>query len=204
MERKAIDIGNKGSVTVTQETKAGILPVTCFSDGKIMMTQGRPEFGEIENNRLLIANLLGIKEEDLGETPIQTVSTVIPKIIISVRSLEILQKVKPDLTGISKYCQEHSSKGFYLFTTETLDNNSDFATRYFNPLVGINEDPATGVAAGPLACYADKYLFNGSKKQFVVEQGFDMNASSKIYVDITSDVMVGGYAVSYDARSINI
>lgn len=204
MEKRTINLSDKQSVIVTQETKAGVLPVTCFADGKIMMTQGSPEFGEIEKDRLLIANLMGIKEEDLGETPIQTVSTVIPKIIIPIKSLEVLRKIKPNLEDISQYCQEYSGKGFYLFTTETLDSDSDFATRYFNPLVGINEDPATGVAAGPLACYTDKHIFHGSKKQFVIEQGFDMGADSKIYVDITNDVMVGGYAVTYGGKKVNV
>ena len=59
---------------------------------------------------------MGILEEDILDYPIQAVSTGTPKLIIPVDSLETLFKIKPDLSGIKKYCQKHSAKGFYPFT----------------------------------------------------------------------------------------
>lgn len=52
-----------------------------------------------------------------------------------------------------------------------MDEDSDFHTRQFNPLAGINEDPITGVAAGALGCYIVKHRLS-EKKTFVVEQGY--------------------------------
>lgn len=204
VESGGIVIGDGGVARITQETKAGVFPVDCYKDGKIMMTQSDPIFGGIESDRQLIADLLNIKADELGELPIQVVATAVPKLIIPVTSLAVLSKVQPDLTGISEYAQNNNSKGFYLFTDETPSGNADFATRFFNPLIGIDEDPATGVAAGPLGCYADKYIFKGSKKQLVIEQGFDMGKNSTIYIDITDKVLVGGYAASFGTQDIII
>ncbi len=204
LEQRIIDISSADFVTVTQETKAGILPVTCYKNGMIMMTQGGAVFGETVKDRNRIANILGISESDFGDSPIQTVSTVIPKLIIPIRSLRLLRRVSPDLAAISEYCRHNTAKGFYLFTTETLSNDSDFSARYFNPLIGIDEDPATGVAAGPLGSYADKYIFAGKKKKIVIEQGFDMGMSSRILVDISGTVKVGGYAVSFGQQKLSL
>lgn len=203
VEAGRIVVGDGDVTTVTQETKAGVFPVACHADGKIMMAQGRPTFGGIEEDREDIAKLLGVTVDDLGDLPLQSVATAVEKLLIPMASREALRKVRPDFDGISRYTQAKSPTGFYLFTSESFSGNADFATRYFNPLIGINEDPATGVAAGPLACYADRYMFEGRKKTFVIEQGWDMGKDSTIYVDIESeDVLVGGYAASFGQSDV--
>ncbi len=190
--------------TITQETKAGVFPVTCYADGKIMMTQSDPQFGVIESDRKHIAQLLGIAESDLGDLPLQVVATAVPKLIVPVTSLAALRKIQPDFAGITQYTQNHTAAGLYAFTAETPTRRGDLATRFFNPMIGINEDPATGVAAGPMGCYADKYIFKGSKKQLIIEQGFDMGMSSTIYVDVADKVLVGGYGVSFGEREVGV
>ncbi len=204
VKQKTIILGNQETVTISQETKAGIFPVTCHKDGKIMMTQSNPAFGNIETNRQFVAKLLSLDEKELGELPLQVVATAVPKLIIPVTSLAVLSKIKPDLEGISEYTLTNEAKGFYIFTSETPSGKADFATRFFNPLIGIDEDPATGVAAGPLGCYADKYIFKGSKKQFVIEQGFDMGMGSTIYVDVESGILVGGYASAFGQTELKV
>ncbi len=205
VEQGVITFGNEESVEVTQETKAGIFPVVCYKSGRIMMTQSNPTFGEAIQDKLQIAKLLGINEDDIDiDLPIQSVSTASPKLIVPVKSLDALKRVNPDLPGILNFCQAHEPSGFYVFTHETVDTDADFATRFFNPTVGIDEDPATGVAAGALACYADRYIFNSTQKQCVIEQGLTMHMPSTLYVDITNKVQVGGYGVSYGVREIEL
>ncbi len=169
-----------------------------------MMVQGDPEFGPVETEKELFSNLLGLEATELADLPIRVVATAIPKLVIPIASLAALRKVRPDLKGISRYCERNIAKGFSLLTTETTGEGEDLCTRYFNPLVGIDEDPATGVAAGPLGCYADRHIFRGKKKQLVIRQGFDMGMSSTIYVDSTNEVLVGGYAVSFGETGISI
>jgi len=205
VENGFIRLGNRDFVEVTQETKAGIFPVACHDNGKIMMTQANPIFGEIEKDKAQVATLLSISKDDLDDKlPIQTVSTASPKLIVPVKSLDLLKKINPDLQGILRYCNEHQPQGFYAFTTETPSGNNDLAARFFNPTVGIDEDPATGVAAGALACYADRHIFNHAKKQYVIEQGFAMNMPSTLYVDITDKVLVGGYGANFGQKELEV
>ncbi len=204
VEQGVIKLDDKEVVEVTQETKAGIFPVACYKDGKIMMTQSDPTYGEIIKDRELIASLLGLKADDLGNLPLQVVATTFPNLTIPVKSLSVLRKIKPDFNNIAEYTKQKNTNAFYVFTDDTTGQTGDFAARFFNPLLGINEDPATGVAAGSLGCYADKYIFKGNKKQIVIIQGFDMGKPSTIYVDIADKVQVGGYAVSFGQRELDI
>lgn len=186
--------------TVTQETKAGVLKVTCHADGRIVMSQNAPEFGAIETDRDSIAELLGIKPENILDHPIQAVSTGTPKLMIPVDSLKTLQAIQPNLEGIAAYAK---ARGFYPFTTETLDPKADFQARQFNPAAGINEDPLTGVAAGALGGYAKKYGLV-SKDQIVIEQGYTMNMGGQMVVDVSDGVKVGGYAVIFDKKEMTL
>lgn len=200
IESGQIDFENLENKIVTQETKSGVLPVECYKNGLIVMTQKKSEFHQIENDKDLISRLLNIKTDDLMEYPIQSVSTGVPKLIIPVKSLDVLFKIKPDLEGIKEYCKRTGTKGFYPFTFETKEN-SDFHARQFNPLAGINEDPITGIAAGALGAYILKHKLL-EQNQFVIEQGYIMNKPGKIYVQISDSVKVGGYAFTFGEKII--
>jgi len=189
---------------VTQETKAGVFPVMCYPDGKIMMSQESPKYMDTEIDKKQIAKLLGIAEPDFAQMPIQIVSTVYPMLVIPISTLAALKQIKPDFDGLTQYSTNHQSVGFYAFTTESGSKDVDFATRFFNPRLGINEDPATGVAAGSLGGYADKYVFKGKQKQMVISQGFDMGMPSTIYVDLFNGVQVGGYATNFGQREVEV
>lgn len=199
MEQGMVQFDGQSEIELKQETLAGILPVFCHKDGFVVMVQKAPEFGNIENNRKEIAKLLSIPVTEILDYPIQTVSTGTPKLMIPVSSLDTLKNIKPDLEGIAEYCKRNGTKGFYPFTSETIDADSDFHARQFNPLAGINEDPITGVAAGALGCYVTKYNLS-DKKTFVIEQGYVMSKGGKIFVDVMNEVKVGGYAVTFGEK----
>ncbi|MDH4330542.1 MAG: PhzF family phenazine biosynthesis isomerase [Candidatus Moranbacteria bacterium] len=121
--------------------------------------------------------------------------------MIGVKSLNSLFKINPNLKGIKEYCREHNVKGFYPFTLETKEKGSDFHARQFNPLIGVDEDPITGVAAGALGAYVVKQKIL-DKNNFVIEQGYCMGRGGKIYVKINDSVRVGGYAVIFEEKEI--
>jgi PhzF family phenazine biosynthesis protein len=189
--------------SVTQETKSGVLGVTCYKNGRIMMDQNEPFFDAPEKNKKLIAKLLSLSPADLLDYPIQSVSTGVSKLIVPVKSLDRIFAIQPDLEGIKIYSQEKNTRGFYPFTFETKEKDSDFHARMFNPLIGINEDPITGVAAGPLGAYIRKHKIL-DKSKFVVEQGYVMNKAGKIIVDVSENIKVGGNAVIFDERELKI
>lgn len=203
VELGMLTFNGKKELKITQETQAGILPVFCHKDGFIIMGQNEPEFGSIESDRTLIAKLLSISPDEILPRPIQSVSTASSKLIIPVASLAVLQKIKPDLAGISAYSERTGVRGMYPFTTETIDPDSDFHARQFNPLIGINEDPITGIAAGALVSYIVKHGLS-TKKSFVIEQGYGMNKGGKMYVDVAEGVRVGGYAVTFGHKNYDV
>lgn len=188
---------------ISVETKAGVLPIECRKDGLIEMAQAKPKFGKSDHSKNEIARLLNISESEILDHPIEIVSTGTPKLIIAVNSLDTLFKIKPDLAGIKKYCQDHAVKGFYPFTFETLEEDSDFHARQFNPLAGIDEDPITGVAAGALGAYIARHKLL-EKNRFIIEQGFCLNKGGKMFVSINGGVKVGGYAVKFGEKELEI
>jgi trans-2,3-dihydro-3-hydroxyanthranilate isomerase len=187
------------------KTNKGIVNVRRMKDGFIEIMMGNAVFSAPEQNRGHIAEVLGIKEEQLGKQdlfPCQITSVVTPKLIIPVNSFDTLMSITPNLNGIAEYCQQSGARGFYPFTFETQEERSDFHARQFNPLAGINEDAATGVAAGALVAYIRKHNLS-IKTRFIVEQGLALNTFCKIYARVIKDsARVGGYAVKHSEREV--
>ena len=124
------------------ETGTGILKVDVNKNsGLVTLWQKKPVFGATVD-KSLIAPLLGIAVDNISsEAPCQIVSTDVPKLIIPVRSLEILLSMQPNLEDIKQFCVDSGARGFYPFTTEVFIADSHFHARQFNPLAGIDEDP---------------------------------------------------------------
>jgi trans-2,3-dihydro-3-hydroxyanthranilate isomerase len=86
-------------------------------------------------------------------------------------------------------------------------------SRMFAPEFGIIEDPATGIASGPLGCYLVRYglISPAAARAIVSHQGVAMGRASQVHISVTvtdaaqlpegsvapliSDVKVGGEAV---------
>ena len=159
--------------TVYQNTKAGILPVEIIKeddDYRIIMTQGKIEYGEIidgeSRNELLAA--LNIAEKDIRiGFPIQIVSTGHSKVMICINDRNLLNSLQPDNTMLTDLSSKIGCNGYYVFTLE--DENSDILVhaRMFAPAIGIDEDPVTGNANGPLGAYLVKHrLVKNDNKLF--------------------------------------
>ena len=207
-------LANKGIIEsgeYTQETKAGILKVNVNEDLSIMMNQNKPIYGKVLD-RELIAETLNISTESFMENlPIQIVSTGLKDIIIPVKSIEILNNIKPNFDAISKVSEKYNVVGYHIFTLETIEN-SVAQCRNLAPLYGIDEESATGTSNGALACYLFKYGKVSSCKQInmTMEQGYSMNKPSKINVELkvknneVIDIKVGGSAFNLKEMEFEI
>jgi trans-2,3-dihydro-3-hydroxyanthranilate isomerase len=200
-EQGRITLSGRDQIQLVQETRAGLIAVTCYKDGRIVMAQTEPVFGRIEEDKAKIARLLGITSRDIAGLPLQIVSTGTPKLLIPLKSVMAERAVTPDLEGVKVYCRATGARGFYPFTTESPVPGTDFYARQFNPLADENEDPVTGVAAGTLGCYAQKYKLY-DKSAFVVAQGYDLGKGGVMFVDVSNGVTVGGYAVTYGKQEV--
>ncbi|MCX6149885.1 MAG: PhzF family isomerase [Ignavibacteriales bacterium] len=200
---------NYESRTVIQKVGAGILQVEIIkenSDYKIIMTQGKIEFNspfESGTNKK-ICEALYLSENDLDERcPIQIVSTGHSKVLIGIKSQTTLDSLKPNIEALTGISKEIKCNGYFVFTFDTNEDSILTKGRMFAPAIGINEDPVTGNANGPLGAYLVKHKLvttNGKTFSFKGKQGEAINRTGivEVEVEIENDfpkkVKIGGNA----------
>lgn len=201
---------NLSSSRVYHKTGAGILPVDIVkenTDYKIIMTQGKIEFGDIidgvEKDKLVAA--LNIKESDLLENyKVQIVSTGHSKVMVGIKNRAILNSLEPKYDELSKLSHIIGCDGYYVFTHDSDESDILIHGRMFAPAIGINEDPVTGNANGPLGAYLvhhnlvkhDNSLFKFKAKQgeAIKRQGI-IEVEVKIENKEPVEVKISGNAV---------
>ncbi|WP_199613960.1 PhzF family isomerase [Paenibacillus alkalitolerans] len=178
---------------VIHKTGAGILPVDVIredNDYKIIMKQGKIEFGSLieGGDREMLLSALGVTEEDLLENhPVQIVSTGHSKVMIGIKSSVILHQLKPNYEALAQLSKRINCNGYYTFTTDSADHDILIRGRMFAPAIGINEDPVTGNANGPLGAYLVHHKLakhNGSSFRFKAKQGEAMGRSGTMEVEV--------------------
>jgi trans-2,3-dihydro-3-hydroxyanthranilate isomerase len=174
----------------TYRTVRGETAVT-VDDGVATMTQPDPQLG-VEHDEAAVAAALRIDERDLASVP-QVCNTGVNQLFAELRDREALAALHPDMDlvagldgaeGIVAWCEL---------------GDGEVAQRFFAPLMGIPEDPATGSAAGALGALR---VFHGAEPgPLTVRQGDEMGRPSEIRVSVSgeagypADVRVGGRAV---------
>lgn len=153
------------------------------------MKQTAPSFGAIHTNPAALAAALGLELSDLSVEglPAQVVSTGATHMMVPVKSHEAIRRAQPDAKRLYQQLRSVDGQGCYLFSLDTIDPSAAAYTRFFNPTEGIVEDPATGTAAGPLACYLAKYDRIGSGATTTIEQGYDLGRPSRIEIRLHGD-----------------
>jgi PhzF family phenazine biosynthesis protein len=199
------------STLSSKETIDGIREILLQGD-LAFMEQKAPVYRNVDKQSAQILRSLGLTKSDiLKEAPISLVNTGNSFVLVPVKSAAILKNIKPDYTLISQISEELNLIGFYVFCTETSSPIRDASTRMFAPRYGIEEEAATGMAAGPLACYLFDIL--GIKKdRMLIEQGWFMEQQSPslIIADLSLDnekitkIMVGGKGILMRSLSVEI
>ena len=112
------------------------------------MTQAAPEFLR-RLDRSVYAQALGISTSDmLDGVPVQVVSTGTPQAMVPVKSLAVLERVRPDLQHLSDLEEVGHYFSTHVFTPEAYDSANKAHARHFGPSSGVTEDPVTGSATG--------------------------------------------------------
>lgn len=154
-----------GIKKVYQITKAGKLPVEIkFINNKVdwvSMELAKPEaFGKVEGTHLDdLLDSMNLKPEDLGigeeSLPAEIVSAGLPDIMLPIKSKEVLDSLEIDFCRMSEVCERMNVTGVHAFYLPEKNSPKVF-TRNFAPLVGIDEEAATGTANGALTYYLKK------------------------------------------------
>jgi trans-2,3-dihydro-3-hydroxyanthranilate isomerase len=184
-----------------QEIGDRVLPVTIAIDAgriaSVVMEQGPPVSGSRIDDTRALAGALALAPEDLGvdRTPCQVMSTGVAHLMVPIRTRSAVDRIQPDAKSLLAVLGAAGGEGCYAFSVEPGLAEAHAYARFFNPTIGIAEDPATGTAAGPLAAYL---VGHGLAKPGVVtiEQGTAMGRRSLIQAE------VGSHTVRISARCV--
>lgn len=153
---------------------------------RVVMHQGAARVGPTVDIQEGLSAALGLAVGHLepGTGPC-VVSTGVAHLMVAVADREVLCELAPDAAALARLLESVGAQGCYVFTRDTVDPSAHAHARFFNPTVGIREDPATGSAAGPLAALLFDRGEVGPGSTVVIEQGFAMGRPSRL--DVTVD-----------------
>jgi PhzF family phenazine biosynthesis protein len=157
----------------------------------VSMDQSPPVFGNTVDDPAELAAALGLPALDLvPDRRAQVVSTGAGHLLVPVRNRAAVDAATPDNARLATLLREVDGEGCYLYSLDPVDPSQAVAyTRFFNPTMGIHEDPATGTAAGPLVArlVAEGIVPDGTTA--VIEQGHALGRPSRIHVTVSGDVV---------------
>jgi trans-2,3-dihydro-3-hydroxyanthranilate isomerase len=167
---------------------------------RVAMRQHPPTFGAQPADLDRLAAALGLPRDALGAHPdlpvAQVVSTGAPHLMTGVRGRAAVDAAHPDQAALAAVLRPAGAQGCYVYALDPAEPEAAVHARFFNPVAGIPEDPATGSAAGPLACLLAHHGLAGS--EVVIAQGHAMGRPSHIQVTVedTGPVLLGSAALS--------
>lgn len=171
------------------------------------MTQPLPSFGVRIADRSALAGAIGLQVADLEDLPIEEVSCGVPFLYVPIKSRAAVDRVMIDRRALARTYAQAGSDDFavFFFTTDRTGATGDETvySRMLAPQFGIAEDPATGIASGPLGSYLFHHgVVTATQATAMVSlQGAAMKRPSRIHISIDSRddaiarVRIGGQAV---------
>jgi PhzF family phenazine biosynthesis protein len=183
------EIGRIGDGETSKETVDGPRKIS-IKNGAAYMEQLAPKYRtscDWAKDGVTTADLLeslGITESHLDKRigPL-LVNTGNSFIVVGVKDGATLRELKPDFDLISDISKKLDLIGYYVFTTDPKATDKDATTRMFAPRYAIEEESATGMAAGPLGCVLHDHLHIG-KHSLLIEQGRFMRPASPSLITV--------------------
>jgi trans-2,3-dihydro-3-hydroxyanthranilate isomerase len=128
---------NNGGDAATLEMKAGVIPLT--AEGNTWTLQaGVPRWRDVSARHEQLAQMLGVKAEDVGDTPLW-VDTGTEQLIVPLRSAAAVERCRPVAQLLAAYGRASEERHMaYAWATAGED---EIHARFFLKGTGINEDP---------------------------------------------------------------
>jgi trans-2,3-dihydro-3-hydroxyanthranilate isomerase len=186
--------GRVGAGTFTQQIGTAVLPVevrvAAGEPTRVIMEQSAPWFGRTPPDRVELAAALGLTDDELADDrPAQVVSTGAGHLLVPVRSRAVVDRIAVDTARLLAVLAAAGGEGCYVYATEAADpaDGADAYARFFNPTMGIVEDPATGTAAGPLAAFLVRHGDVPAGRPVLIQQGDATGRPSRLRIDVDGD-----------------
>ena len=170
------------------ETGAGVVPV------RLEREEARIVFGRMEQPYPTVepfgddeAGLLAALGVERAELPVDVYDNGMRHAYVALASAEAVAGLDPDFRALARF-----GVGVSCFAGE----GGRWKTRMFAPAHGVDEDPATGSAAGPLALHLVRHGRVEPGRQIEIAQGAEIGRPSTLYATADAErVEVGGSAV---------
>jgi trans-2,3-dihydro-3-hydroxyanthranilate isomerase len=181
----------RGLDRLVLETRRAPVPVR-LHDGGGTMEQPLPEVERYRHADQLLA-ALGATSSSL---PVDRYDNGMPHVYVRLDTVEQLAALRPDMNALQQLPDSFGT-GFNVFA----GSGTAYTTRMFAPADGVPEDPATGSAAGPLACHLLRHGVIDSGTEVTISQGASVGRPSTLYAtadgsaDAITAVRVRGGAV---------
>ena len=179
---------------INLETGVGIVPVRLEREGPRIifgwMNQPIPTVKPYDRPAELLA-ALGVSGSTL---PVEVYDNGLQHVYVSLGSEDEVAALEPDMTALARLPDVLGVNCF-------AGSGTRWKTRMFAPGGGVPEDPATGSAAGPLACHLARHGRIAFGDEIEISQGAEIKRPSKLYARVEgspeqiSKVEVGGSAV---------
>jgi len=201
----------RGRQRFVYDCAIGPVPVTMTWSGDdlgfVWMTQSLPTFGAVIPDPARTAAALSLSPAAVAATgqPVQVVSCGVPFLLVplTTRSAVDSAVVNPGVLDMLFTQVNTKAHGLMVFTTQPGDARATVYSRMFAPEMGITEDPATGIATGPLGCYLVRHKIVRPERAgaMISLQGVKMGRPSHVHMSIglehgeIASVRVGGESV---------
>ena len=179
---------------IVLETGKGPIPVRLErEEGRISfgwMSQPIPRIEPFPAERELL-DAVGVERSEL---PVELYDNGVRHVYIGLPDVQAVEALEPDLQGLKRL---QGIVGTNCFAGE----GDRWKTRMFAPADGVPEDPATGSAAGPLACHLARHGRIDFGREIVISQGAEIRRPSTLHArasgsaESIESVEVGGSAV---------
>lgn len=180
--------------TIVLEAPAGDLPVALERDesGRIVfgrMTQPVPRVELFAAADELLA-AVGVAASEL---PVECYDNGPRHVVVVLGSRHAVAGLEPDLPAVRRVGE--------IGVSCIAGEGTSWKSRMFAPAFGVPEDPATGSAAGPVACHLARHGRIPWGEEIVIEQGVEIGRPSTLYAraegggGLIDRVEVGGQAV---------
>lgn len=169
------------------ECRSGVLRVgveRAEGSARISMSLPVPEIAPIVEAEIgPLLDGLGLSTEALD--PSLPVMRSTEWALVPCQRLEVVRALRPDLRALREHALRTGVGSVIPLTTETVDEGSLVHLRMFAPVFGIDEDPVTGSAQGPIAAYlAANGRLEGreSVARYIAEQGDAIGRPGRVEV----------------------
>jgi trans-2,3-dihydro-3-hydroxyanthranilate isomerase len=139
------------------------------------MEQPLPDVRPYEHADALL-DALGV---DGSLHPVDRYDNGMPHVYVRLDSVDRVKGLRPDLNALVELPDAFGT-GFNVFAGA----GTDYTTRMFAPADGVPEDPATGSAAGPLACHLLRHGALAAGTEITISQGEQVGRPSTLYATV--------------------